>query len=557
MYTFIKVGFLVILFSCLAFPQNSWEFTGGPYCGAATVMATNSSGHVFAGTATGVYRSTDNGDHWIRVTQGLGVVNVTAMTVSSIGSIIIILSNGDIYRSVNNGDTWELIRQVALPMVNASLSFACNSSGDIFMGIDSSGVYRSTNDGDTWEDINKGLPSTRVQALAVRTNGDLYAGMLKGLYFSTDKGDNWAEITLDTLLFDGVRSNGIVVRSNGDLFVLGWNSLLSKSTDHGTTWKGVSYKIDSVQFPPGRGRWRIIVTEKTIPYSFLIDSIGNIIVNDNIGGYAYGALSRSTDNGETWKTMLMNVPPQYIGDIAEYLFLWGDSLYIGVPRSLTLSSDGSIFAGTDKGGIFRLQKNDTLWTPVIRELASKPVYSMVTNSHGKVLLLNEGGFFRSSQSGDHWMRKNANFINSNYSGIAINQNGKIFVAHDTLYRSTDEGDHWDTCGTMWNKMSVAISPNGYIFAGGSYTPLECSTDDGDSWHYPAATLMSNSTLITGTGGNVYSYDVGVFSRSTDYGITWTEESFNYEMISLAANRDSILFAGQTTEHSRQAPAQCN
>ncbi len=58
--------------SASAQTDSYWEEPGGPYGSEVVAMAINSNGHVFAGTiSAGVYRSTDNGNTWRLVANGL------------------------------------------------------------------------------------------------------------------------------------------------------------------------------------------------------------------------------------------------------------------------------------------------------------------------------------------------------------------------------------------------------------------------------------------------------------------------------------------------------
>jgi hypothetical protein len=68
-----------------------------------------------------------------------------------------------------------------------------DSSGTVFAGClyGSSGVFRSTNNGETWTPINEGLTSTNIQALAINSNGLIFAGTQgSGIFRSTDNGSS-------------------------------------------------------------------------------------------------------------------------------------------------------------------------------------------------------------------------------------------------------------------------------------------------------------------------------------------------------------------------------
>jgi hypothetical protein len=60
--------------------QNFWAQTNGPQGGDGIALATNASGHVFVGTqGGGIFRSTDSGETWTGVNNGLTATNVRAL----------------------------------------------------------------------------------------------------------------------------------------------------------------------------------------------------------------------------------------------------------------------------------------------------------------------------------------------------------------------------------------------------------------------------------------------------------------------------------------------
>ena len=49
-------------------------------------------------------------------------------------------------------------------------------------------------DGESWEAVNNGLTATNVRALAVNSDGDIFAGTFGGVFRSTDDGDTWVPV---------------------------------------------------------------------------------------------------------------------------------------------------------------------------------------------------------------------------------------------------------------------------------------------------------------------------------------------------------------------------
>ena len=166
-------------------------------------MTINSNGDIFAGTDNYLFRSTNKGDNWIQLNNGLTDLDVMTFDVrcfvfNSVGDIFIGTDTGGMYRSTDNGDSWT--QNNGLTTINV-WSLAINSNGDIFAGswitdftLSDSGVFLSTDNGDSWSRLNNGLTATNVWSLVINSNGDVFAGTDNGVFHSADNGESWTQI---------------------------------------------------------------------------------------------------------------------------------------------------------------------------------------------------------------------------------------------------------------------------------------------------------------------------------------------------------------------------
>jgi len=165
---------------------------------------------VFAGTYSGVYKSTDGGTNWTQVNSGLANTNIKSLAISpdySTDSTIFAGTiqsgtSGGAYKSNNGGISWT---QVNLPNVSIeSLAISPNYSIDstVFAGPNTgvySGVFKSTNGGISWTQINNGFTSTFTCSLAISpdysTDSTIFAGTdYSGALKSIDGGTSWTQI---------------------------------------------------------------------------------------------------------------------------------------------------------------------------------------------------------------------------------------------------------------------------------------------------------------------------------------------------------------------------
>ena len=87
--------------------NNGFPLLSGPYADGTTyltvvTLATSPGGVVYAGTDfEGVFRSTDNGDNWTKISSGLTNMWVSSLAINQQGYIFAGTSGGTVFRSVN------------------------------------------------------------------------------------------------------------------------------------------------------------------------------------------------------------------------------------------------------------------------------------------------------------------------------------------------------------------------------------------------------------------------------------------------------------------------
>jgi len=497
---------LLFMFLVVTGHTQTWEQTNGPYCGVITCFGINNSDDIFAGTlGGGLFRSTDNGNNWVSVNNGL------------------------------IGTTYNMV-----------LALVINGSGDILAGT-VLGVFRSTDNGDSWIQINNGLTGNSVYALAINSNDDIFAGTWSGVFRSTDNGDNWVQIT-DALINVGIRD--FVFNFSNDIFAGTVDGGVFRSTDNGESWIQINNGLTS--YPV---------------YALAINDSGNIFagaqggvfrstdngeswiqINNGLTGYPVYALaingdgdivaggldgvSRSSDNGDSWIQTNNGLPDTQVD-------------------ALAFSSNGNIFSGSHGGGVFRSTDNGDSWVQTNNGLTAAEVRVLATDDIGDIFAATGGGgVFRSTDNGDSWVQTNNGLTAASIYALAINGVGDIFAGTflDGIFRSTDNGNSWLQINnglTGYHKLyALAINGNGDIFTGRQGGVFR-STDNGDSWVQISSIVVyafaisSNSDIFAGT------CDSGVF-RSTDNGDSWVQINNGLTAAwveALAINSVGDIFAG--------------
>lgn len=266
---------------------------------AALMFAPN--GTLFAGTSSGVYRSANQGASWERTLMPGRAMLALAIDPKN---MVYARSNLGVFRSDDNGTNWmetQLIRDdiAALLMTPTGALWAGTSSGDVF---------RSDAGGQSWKRASNGLPQVPVRTLARDEQGILYIALNgEGVFRSTDDGARWEQTGLNTGFVNALVCDG------NDLFAATTFRTVLHSTDGGNTWT-----------PVGPGGL-------TLP---TIHTLARGINGHLFAGTDGDGLYRSSDGGQHWTAL-------------------NDTTLDSVVLSLTLDSDGYLYAGGEQGGTFR------------------------------------------------------------------------------------------------------------------------------------------------------------------------------------------------------------
>ena len=179
---------------------------------------------IFASTmGSGVFRSTDNGATWAQS----GLAGSMLQTLFSDGTNLYAGAAffGGAARSTDSGSNWTIIPGLEYKWV---MSFTANQN-HIFAGAIYGGAFRSDDNGASFTAVNNGLDN-RVSVLAVMDTSTIFAGTgdpngqaAIGVYRSLDNGANWTQVN------NGLPSTLMV----WSLAVVGNNLFASSSTSDG------------------------------------------------------------------------------------------------------------------------------------------------------------------------------------------------------------------------------------------------------------------------------------------------------------------------------------
>jgi photosystem II stability/assembly factor-like uncharacterized protein len=276
---------------------------------------------VFAGTADGVYRSTDHGATFKRAHFPDQGVQVWSFMVDPADPKRMLAGGSPVavYRSTDSGETWTRAPKLDLP-VHAKMPFNCRvmrfaprpgHPNEIYAVLEVSGVMRSTDGGETWRDCSDHLIKLSEQEPRLRSKlvSDTEAeGMLDGHAICTSSAD----------------PDGVIIACRMGLF---------RSNDQGKTWDDL--RVDRYSpFTYGRDV-RVSPQEPGTIYACLSIAASS----------KDGALYRSQDVGKSW---------QRFDKVQPHGTLMSVSLHPSDPKQVYIAARyGEVFGTQDGGDTWR------------------------------------------------------------------------------------------------------------------------------------------------------------------------------------------------------------
>ena len=477
--------------------------TGGPEGGNVkqlAVDATDPDTLYLAGY--GVWKTTDAGATWVRLTSGLASTGIWAVDVDPSNPSNVLAGSFDagVFRSSDGGATWAASSNGLPGTIVLCLTRDSTTPATVYAGIRYNGVAKSVNGGASWSAASNGMPgNVSVTALAVDPNApqNLFAGTDGGVYSSTDGGASWSllggglpAVSISSIAIDPTASAVVYVGTEGQG--------LYRSSDGGAMWTLVggglpSYiEVDSIAIDPSNPAVVYLATETESIY-------------------------RSTDGGATWSSAHDGIQNISVTSVV-----------------LAESNPRALYAGTYGQGVFRSIDGAASWSPVNGALETARVSSLAVDpaGGGRLWAGTLGGVWRTDDDGGEWTSLVAGMPVVEVEMLARDPGDPDSLWVGTwrgVYRTTDGGATWsrrDDEPTLGDFEAVATDPAvaDRVYSG-SWNGLKVSADGGASWHQPttgpidmrvlsfAFDPQHPSTVYAGAWQGIY--------RSDDRGEHWT------------------------------------
>jgi gliding motility-associated-like protein len=535
--------FLAISVTC----KSQWQEMNNGLYGGQVVELIYTEGILYAGTYGGVFESTDEGESWNALRDGLGQLSVNGLAVCQGYLFCAINETGGLYAMEIGARQWSRsssgLGEFAITSIAATSThlFALNNQRNLFVSsnlglswepadfmsgnIDrvssfgssvfaatDEGIFESSDNGQTWVARNNGLTNTDCYA-SDQIEETLITWTVDGIFLSTDAALNWKKTNIGIGYPTVVKKGAAIIAGNFQ------NAFISSN--------------EGASFAPLSGLRGI--------------TCGVVVNNKFIVGNDYG-IHESDDNGSSWRSINEGLRNARVNAFAELGTSWFVGTGLGVFRSdddgnswsrqnlspghhlvVSLAAMGSSMVAATESGIYFSEDEGVNW-----QKATSAVAGSLTVVDDALIAVNSERLLMSEDNGQSWT------IHSNQSGLMrlVYDGTTLYGAnYNGVMSSKDKGKTWTTLsGSPPNYPHTLFVNNGKIFAGVVNGGVYASADQGATWVPSNNGIVSNQIqCFASANNNIYASGYLEVLQSSNNGASWT--SITEGLINLEGSND--------------------
>ncbi|RMA57149.1 T9SS type A sorting domain-containing protein [Ulvibacter antarcticus] len=393
------------------------------------------------GSISGVYRTADGGDSWIQMNSSqLNNVGFhwwfRGIYVDPTDEDVIYNVDFVVQKSIDGGANWS----TAFPGVHVdqhALAFNTQAQNEVLLGNDG-GLYKSTNNGSASVKIDN-LPITQFYRIHIDAQNDQkrYGGSQDNSTIRTTTGGmaDWNTI------YGGDGFQPLVDHANTNvIYALSQNGNLGKSVNNGNGFSGATNGIPSGD----RNNWDTAIAMDPANSQILYYGTQRLFQTTNAAG-VWNAISPDLSDGP------------HTGNLS-----YGTITSIDVS---TLDSN-MIYVGTDDGNVWVTLDGGNNWNNISSTLPNRWVTKVfASRDELNTVYVTYSGYrygedtghvYKSSDNGSNWIDISTGLPDIPVNDILEDSFGNLFIGTDIgVLGTTDEGNNWQVIGE--NLPSVVVN----------------------------------------------------------------------------------------------------
>jgi len=481
---------------------TTWETTPAMHGKSIRAMAIASSDSktLVAGALDGVFRSTDSGKNWQRISSSNQEIhNIESIAVDPKNPAVVYAGTWHLaWKTDDGGASWHHINKGMIEDSDVFSIIVDSTNPSVVFASACSGIYKSQSAGDSFQKI-QGIPfsarRTRVLKQDPTNSAIVYAGTTEGLWKTTDAGKTWTRVSNPDVVVNDVmvdpRNSQRVFLATDRAGVLasddGAHTFLT--SNHGYTHRYVTS----------------ILADKNDSNTLFVG-----VVNDR----ELGGVFASHDGGQHW--------------LQKSKGLDGRDVF-----TLKQTSNGELVAGTNRG-MFVLAHNASEWSPINN-------------------IINRTGSSKAKKGTKSAKTETRSILTARVNEIEITPTTWMAATSAGLFTSSNQGKSWSGGPVLGKQDFVSVQANGNLIALATRSSVLVSKDDGKTWQDSSLSSYVSSirgVTITADGQIMFASREGAF-RSPNAGSGWEHmqnglPDKNISSISYDQNNNRLLATSTET-----------
>jgi photosystem II stability/assembly factor-like uncharacterized protein len=483
----------------------------------ALAIDPNDSNILVAGTLSGVFRTTDAGGDWERISpkDHAELINVESVAIDPRDTKIIFAGTTHLpWKTTDGGLTWHSIKEGMLDDSDVFSIAILDDNPDHVFASACSGIYRSENSGNLWSKV-QGIPFTSRRTHIIYPHPSrpdvIFAGTTQGLWRTMDGGKSWQILTPKTLVVNSIDINA----NEPDKILLG-------TENHGVL---VSRDLGKSFFESNVGfiHRHVLTIEPDIA---MPNRVYSTVFHDGVAG----GLFISNDGGRTWRQSIKGLGGRDIF-----------ALYQDPDTPMIL------YAGTNYG-VYRSKDRGETWAFVGKSKKPAPARKSTRRGRaavdtGEEVAVVQVAAVQRRKSSRRAAPKKAAKKPTGPPLVTLEEQVNTFLAYTDaegkrwllagttkgLYRSTDIDKGWEVIPTSgllapFSAMSSAPNDPEHVLYLGTSRGLALSRDFGQTWERinrgPDEMPIKSIAQDPVDPKNVYVGARGYFFKTSDGGRSW-------------------------------------